>query len=129
VPSQKNIVLTIGKMEAAVDGSPYTLVAEPYIDAESERTLVPVRFVSEALGAEVQWDPAGGQITVSYGDKEILLTPASNKITVNGEENSLDGAPEMLPPGRVLVPLDFFSRFFGDVTGSQTEAGEITISR
>ncbi|MGI6551909.1 MAG: stalk domain-containing protein [Bacillota bacterium] len=123
------IKLTLGNKEAVVDGKSSALDVAPKAGAADGKAMVPLRFVSEALGAEVQWDPAGGQITVSYGDKEILLTPASNKITVNGEENSLDGAPEMLPPGRVLVPLDFFSRFFGDVTGSQTEAGEITISR
>ena len=71
VPSQKNIVLTIGKMEATVDGAPYALDAEPCIDAESGRTLVPVRFVIEALGAKVGWDSEAGRVTITDGRKRL----------------------------------------------------------
>ncbi|MGI6549445.1 MAG: FN3 associated domain-containing protein [Syntrophomonadales bacterium] len=63
-PTAKVIQLTIGKTEASVDGMPYTLDARPYINAEAGRTLVPVRFISEALNAEVAWDPITRQVTI-----------------------------------------------------------------
>ena len=53
VPPQKVIKLTIGSTQATVDGQPYTLDAAPFVDARADRTLVPIRFVSEALSAEV----------------------------------------------------------------------------
>lgn len=47
------IFLLIGNPGALVNDSFITLNAAPYI--ENGRTFVPVRFVSEALGADVQW--------------------------------------------------------------------------
>ncbi|UMZ72993.1 stalk domain-containing protein [Natranaerofaba carboxydovora] len=37
---------------------------EPYID-ENNRTLVPLRFISEALGAEVEWDGDNNKVLIS----------------------------------------------------------------
>jgi hypothetical protein len=48
------IKLTIGETEATVNGKVTTL-AVPAVKINS-RTFVPLRFVSEALGAEVGWD-------------------------------------------------------------------------
>ena len=39
---------------------------------ESGRTLVPVRVLAQALGAEVDWDSATGAVTVTSGDGAIL---------------------------------------------------------
>lgn len=48
------VFLLIGNTGALVDDKLITLNVAPYV--ENGSTLVPVRFVSEALGAEVQWD-------------------------------------------------------------------------
>ena len=58
----KKIELTIGKSEITVDGKTEKLDAAPFI--ENSRTLVPVRFVSEALGAKVEWDSNKNTVTV-----------------------------------------------------------------
>lgn len=47
------IFLAVGGTIALVNGNPVTLDAPPYI--ERGRTFVPVRFVCETLGADVQW--------------------------------------------------------------------------
>ncbi|MBQ7040108.1 MAG: hypothetical protein IJN39_06025, partial [Clostridia bacterium] len=49
----RKIQLTIGDKTARIGDQPQTLDQEAVI--ENSRTLVPLRFVSEALGAEVQW--------------------------------------------------------------------------
>jgi plastocyanin len=58
------IVLSIGRKTAQVNGRDVTLDAAPYIDRNG-RTLVPVRFVSEQLGASVTWNGATNAVTVS----------------------------------------------------------------
>lgn len=56
------IVLTIGNSVALIDGSRVALeVSARIVDS---RTLVPLRFVSEALGAQVFWDAAKFQVQI-----------------------------------------------------------------
>ena len=50
----KTIVLTIGSAAALVDGVEKTM-AQPAMAIDG-RTLIPIRFVSEELGYDVQWD-------------------------------------------------------------------------
>lgn len=48
------VVLKIGSSSATVNGREISIDTEPVI--ENGRTLVPVRFVAESLGAAVNWD-------------------------------------------------------------------------
>ncbi len=57
------ITLTIGSTVAMVNGEAKNLDAAPEI--VNGRTMVPVRFVSEALGAYVHWDAATNTVTVT----------------------------------------------------------------
>ena len=52
----KTIKLTINSPTAYIDGKSYTLDAPATI--VNSRTLVPLRFISEALNATVTWDDA-----------------------------------------------------------------------
>jgi len=53
--NRRTIVLTIGKLTATVDGKPKQLQVAPTI-SPSGKTYVPIRFIAEALGAEVSWN-------------------------------------------------------------------------
>ncbi len=57
------IALKVGSSVATVDGRPVTLDTAPIIDRNG-RTLVPVRFVAEALGCKVSWDNATRTVTI-----------------------------------------------------------------
>jgi hypothetical protein len=59
----KYIFLAVGATGALLDDSMITLNTAPYI--ENGTTLVPVRFVSEALGATVSWDGASKTVTIT----------------------------------------------------------------
>lgn len=48
-----------------VDGRPVESDVPPFIDPATERTLVPARFVSEALGAQVDWDQATRAVIIT----------------------------------------------------------------
>lgn len=84
--------------------------ARPYI--EGGRTLVPVSFVSSALGAHVDYNPATGQLTIIKGDNALFLTLSSTQAIVNGETVTLDVAPALVS-SEPVVPLRFVSEVLG----------------
>lgn len=67
-------------------------------------TLVPLRFVSEGLGADVLWDGDEQIITVSLGEISAKMQIGKKEITVNGETRDADIAPVLIG-GRTMVPL------------------------
>ncbi len=77
----------------------------PTLDPASGRVRVPVRFVSEKLGATVTWASATGTVTRVREGLTITLQVGVNTATVNDRTLTLDAPPTLVPPGRVLVPL------------------------
>jgi hypothetical protein len=79
---------------------------------KSGRTLIPVKALSQAFGATVQWIAAEKKVIISKGDKQIVLTLDSNKIYVNGVEKTLD-VPACSINSRTVVPLKFIVEQLG----------------
>ncbi|GAA0380665.1 stalk domain-containing protein [Bacillus horti] len=50
----REVVLTINRQAAQVDGQPYALGVAPFVD--KGHTLIPLRFFSEVFGADVNWN-------------------------------------------------------------------------
>lgn len=123
------INLVIGRLESSVNGKPYTLDAQPFVDTETSRTLVPVRFVSEALGAAVEWVAETGRITIKYGGRVIVLSSGSSDVTVNGVKQTIDCAPAVLHPGRTFAPLRFVSEALGARVEYNSATRKITITK
>ncbi|HAG08345.1 MAG TPA: hypothetical protein DCK87_02075 [Desulfotomaculum sp.] len=74
-------------------------------------TMVPLRFFSETLGANVKWQK--GEILISRQDKKLTLWPGKKEGRVNGQTPFfLTCAPENIK-GVVLVPLKNIANFFG----------------
>lgn len=66
ITAEKNdtsIILTIGSTSAYINGEEKTLLAAP--ELTSDTTMIPVRFVSEALGMKVGWDDMGQLVTIT----------------------------------------------------------------
>jgi hypothetical protein len=61
--SAKTIELVVGQRDAAVDGKPVVMDVPPMVI--QGRTMVPLRFVSEALGAFVQWQAATRTVSIT----------------------------------------------------------------
>ncbi|MCL6450601.1 MAG: trypsin-like peptidase domain-containing protein [Acetobacteraceae bacterium] len=78
------------------------------------RTFVPLRVVSEALGAKVVWHEAMRAVEVRRGATTVSLVVGSAVAFVNGAPHPLD-APARLVEGRTLVPL----RFLGESLGAE----------
>ena len=85
---------------------------QPFIAPETQRAYVPLRFVSEALGADVGWDGAAKAALVQAAGKDIRMPVDTAIARVNGKETPLD-APARLVGGRTMVPLRFVSEVLG----------------
>lgn len=61
----RTISLTIGSTQATVAGQPETIDVAPFIVVAT--TYVPLRFISQALGASVNWNDSTSTVTISGG--------------------------------------------------------------
>ncbi|MDQ7840921.1 MAG: stalk domain-containing protein [bacterium] len=66
--ASKTIELVMGRREAAVDGRMVLLDTPPMV--VGGRTMVPLRFVSEALGAYVQWQATARTVLITLATAE-----------------------------------------------------------
>jgi hypothetical protein len=57
--------------------------AKPFID-ENGRTLIPVRFVTEDLGATVEWNAEDREVYITKDKANVLIRIGHEKILVNG---------------------------------------------
>ena len=86
------------------------------------RTMVPVRVISQQLGASVTWKGDTRQITVENGQNAIVLTVGSSDALVNGQMVKIyDNVPATLIQvdgiARTMVPLRFVSEYLGAEIG------------
>lgn len=80
----------------------------------NDRTLVPVRFISEAFGADVAYDGgATEKVTVKLGSDTVELTIGSDKIYKNGQEIQIDTAAIVTGDDRTFVPLRAIAEALG----------------
>jgi len=103
-----SIKLQVGSKNIIVFGEEKAMDVEPFIDKGSGRTLIPVRFVSEALGFEVNYDTKTKQVLLQKGNLKIELVIGSKVAFVNGVKKNLDVAP-IIKDSRTFVPLRFIT--------------------
>lgn len=110
-------------LKSQIDPEDYN-VAPTIVDS---RTLVPVRFVAESLGADVQWDNDTRKITINLGGKQIVMTLDEKAYSVDGEALELDVAPQVMYE-RTMVPVRVISEAFGKTVFWDAENELIIIS-
>jgi len=104
------VVLKIGSGIATVGGRAVTLDAPAEI--ATGRTFVPLRFIAEAFGAQIEWNPVSRGIIAELDGHRVGLQIANQSGVVNGAMMRLD-APPYIRNGRTMVPLRFISEAFG----------------
>ncbi len=80
------ILLPIGANQATVNGAAVSLDSSPVL--VNNRTLVPIRFVAETLGAKVDWDSKSKTATIRYSE-QLNLARDIYKESVSGENQVL----------------------------------------
>lgn len=85
----------------------------PTID--NGRTLVPLRSIFEALGADVEWDNDTRAVTATSQDGIVIkMAIDETSYTVNGEEKTLDVSAQIIN-SRTFVPVRAVSESLGCV--------------
>ena len=76
------------------------------------RTLIPVRAISEAMGATVEYDVLEKIVTITKDDKIIVFNLAEGTSFVNETETEVDVNAEVMN-NRTMVPLRFIAEQLG----------------
>lgn len=103
-PAQaQDIIVTIDGEQLQTDQAPII---------QTGRTLVPLRSIFEALGAEVTWYQASGSIYCYRNDASISLTVNDHYAYINGSQVYID-QPPIIVNNRTLVPVRVVSEALG----------------
>ena len=88
------VQLQLGSRTAIIDGK--TIFLDVPADTVGGRTMVPLRFVSEALGADVKWEGATKTVRLSStGGDSTGTTPPPDNNNNNNNNNNNASAPEI----------------------------------
>lgn len=79
---------------------------------KNNRTLVPLRFVTENLDVEVEWDEAAGRAILTKDSKIVEFYPNSSRVEFDNIAVKLDVAAQTIE-GRLYIPLRAISELFG----------------
>ena len=93
-----------------VDGLKINFDVDPII--ESGRTLVPLRYIFESLGATVEWRGETLTAVAKKGEDTIEISVGSNILYKNGNPTELDVGAKLID-GRTLVPARAVSEGMG----------------
>ena len=122
----KVIKVTIGSTTAYIDGKEEILSSPPAI--VSSKTMVPLRFVGTAFGAEFAYENTTKTITITYEGKIITLQLGSKTATVDGIPMAVD-PPAQLVKNSTMVPLRFIADIFGAQTSYDAQTRTITVTK
>jgi len=107
----------IGGYYYARNGRYHQSDAAPFI--VEGRTMVPLRLIAEAMGADVGWDSCTGIITIVHGT--TVVTFLSNHALPGGL-----GTPINID-GRIFVPLRFIAEALGATIEWDSATGSIYV--
>ena len=110
------ILFYINSTEYFVNGIPGEMATVPVI--HQGRTMLPIRYVAEALGAYVVWDSEERKVTIILDNNTVEVWIGSNQGRVNGvyqyiDETNHDIVPFIAPPGFTMLPLRFIAENLG----------------
>lgn len=108
-----------------LNGAPLSFDTDPIM--ESNRTLVPMRAIFEALGAEVSWEQNTLTAVATNGNVQIEISIDSPIMYKNGQEIALD-VPARLISDRTMVPVRAISESFDASVEWKGETQQVIIS-
>ncbi|MFB5268391.1 family 10 glycosylhydrolase [Paenibacillus enshidis] len=110
-----------------LDGAKLDSDVSPYIKQADNVTMVPLRVISQGLGAQVGWSQPTSTVTITGNGKVLTMTSGSGSAIVDGANVPLDSPVEMRV-GRAMVPLRFIGEELGLNVNWDAAARTITLS-
>lgn len=110
------IDLKIGEMTYQVNGVDHEMDVAPKII--EGRTVLPVRYIADPLGADVSWVVEERKAIVSRGPVYLELWIGNPMVANKGmplpiDSDNDDVTPIIVPPGRTMLPLRFIAERLG----------------
>lgn len=110
--STGSVSIVIGHNKITVNGSQKTMDAAAYIQPASSSTMVPLRFVSEAVAgvkgydATVDWNSKTKTATITYGGNTLSFTSGSDTMIINGNTITMENnVYAEIVDGRMYIPF------------------------
>lgn len=106
-----SVTSAVGSPAVIVDGNPVKTDSPPII--RNDRTLVPLRTISEYLGYEVNWNDQLKQVSIASPTekKQLILTVGQITAQLDGHFLPMD-CPPILENNRTYVPLRFIAECY-----------------
>ena len=114
------------KINVSVNKEIIEMDVNPYI--KNSRTMVPVRFISEALGLKVGWDAKTKTVIVGEEDK-VMLVIGENKITKADKTTITIDAPAEISNQRTFVPVRAIAEIFNSKVGWDAKTKTVLIEK
>ena len=96
--------------------------AAPYV--KNGRTYLPVRYVAMSLDiadSDIIWQPDEGAVVILKGSNFIKFVVGSKEMLIYNKPVVMDVEPEIVEPGRVMLPLRWVAQAFGaDIDWDET---------
>lgn len=126
---KKTAVFTIGESKFTLNGVDVTMDVAPYL--KNDRTYLPIRFVAQAVGvsdSNIMWNAADNSVVMIKGDRVVKLVIGSTTMMVNGVAITMDVAPEIVAPGRTMLPLRWAAQALGANVAWDAATQTVTIN-
>jgi len=123
----RTAVFTIGGASYTTNGATGAMDVVPYL--KDGRTYLPLRYVGYGLGAEVAWDGQAQRATLTKDGKTVQVTVGSKSLLVNGRAVPMDVVPEVVPPGRIMLPYRFIAEALDARVDWDPATRTVTITR
>ncbi|MBU5668982.1 phosphodiester glycosidase family protein [Peptoniphilus sp. MSJ-1] len=122
--NSKFIKMKVNDVNYSINGEAKKMDAKPFIS--NSRTLVPIRFIIEAIGGEVNWNNDSRLVTINYNGNIIELPIDSKIIKINESNLEIDQA-SIIKGDRTYVPIRFVAENLGMNVNYIDETREIEI--
>jgi hypothetical protein len=122
---EQAIVLKLQDVKAMVRGNTYELQSAPVL--VNGVTLVPLRFVGEALGANIGWNGDTRTVTLTTSAKTVILS-INSKDAVVGKEPVTMEQPAIIMNDTTMVPLRFVAEQLGQTVTYNNQLQTITLT-
>lgn len=119
------VLADLERIELLIDGGKLPLEVPP--EVKNQRTMVPVRAVGEAIGADVEWVQETRQVVMTRAGSTVTMTLDSTTATVDGKTVEMDVAPYAVN-GRTLLPARYVAEFFGQKVDWDGEKRQVLIT-
>ncbi len=129
--TRRTVLFTIGESTYYVNGQRRTMDTTPII--VEARTLLPIRFAAESLGARVSWDDKERKVTIRQNGNVVELWIGENMARVNGRGQMIDPdnpnvKPIVVAPGRTMLPLRFIAESLGYQVDWDAQTREVRVT-